>query len=35
MMMKRDGLDKAIGDMRYPDFLVPFKKLIEREKTIY
>ena len=32
MMMKRDGLDKEIGEYRYPDFLIPFKKLIEREK---
>jgi DNA polymerase-1 len=30
-MMKRDGLDKAIGETRYPDYLIPFKKLIERE----
>jgi 5'-3' exonuclease len=35
MMMKRDGLDKTIGETRYPEFLIPFKKLIEREKTIY
>jgi DNA polymerase-1 len=33
-MMKRDGLDKILGDFRYPDFLIPFKKLIEREKRI-
>lgn len=33
-MMKRDGLDKIMGDLRYPDFLIPFKKLIEREKRI-
>lgn len=32
IMMKRDGLDKTIGDQRYPEFLVPFKKLIDREK---
>lgn len=31
-MMKRDGIDKAIGEHRYPDYLVPFKLLIEREK---
>lgn len=30
--MKRDGLDKAIGDYRYPDYLIPFKELISREK---
>ncbi len=35
MMMHRDGLDKQIGELRYPDYLVPFKKLNERElKTI-
>jgi DNA polymerase-1 len=33
IMMKRDGLDKTIGDVRYPDFLIPFKKLIDREKV--
>ena len=33
IMMKRDGLDKALGEYRYPDFLIPFKKLIEREKV--
>jgi len=31
-MMEKDGLDKKIGDYRYPDYLVPFKKLISREK---
>ncbi len=31
ILMERDGIDKAIGDIRYPDFLIPFKKLIERE----
>ena len=30
-MMERDGLDKAIGQTRYPDYLIPFKKLINRE----
>ena len=30
-MMKRDGLDKAIGETRYPEYLLPFKKLISRE----
>lgn len=33
-MMKKDGLDKILGEFRYPDFLIPFKKLIEREKRI-
>lgn len=32
IMMKRDGLDKIIGENRYPDYLIPFKKLIDREK---
>jgi hypothetical protein len=31
-MMKRDGIDKEIGDYRYPDYLVPFKQLVTREK---
>ncbi len=30
IMMERDGLDKAIGDQRYPEYLMPFKKLINR-----
>lgn len=30
-MMERDGLDKIIGENRYPDYLIPFKKLITRE----
>lgn len=30
--MKRDGLDKAIGEYRYPEYLIPFKELIQREK---
>jgi 5'-3' exonuclease len=33
--MKRDGLDKTIGEHRYPEYLIPFKKLIEREKLIF
>jgi DNA polymerase-1 len=32
--MKRDGLDKAMGQARYEDFLIPFKKLINREVNI-
>lgn len=35
MYMKRDGLDKSIGEARYPDYLIPFKKLIDREKIIF
>jgi len=31
IMMKRDGLDRTIGDNRYPEYLLPFKKLIDRE----
>ena len=30
-MMERDGLDKIIGEYRYPEYLLPFKKLISRE----
>jgi DNA polymerase-1 len=33
--MHRDGLDQTIGESRYPDYLIPFKKLIEREKIIF
>lgn len=35
MMMKQDGLDKAIGEHRYPDYLIPFIKLIDRENKNY
>ena len=35
MYMERDGLDKTIGEYRYPEYLIPFKKLIEREKLIF
>jgi 5'-3' exonuclease len=35
MMMKKDGLDKAIGEHRYPDYLTPFIKLIDRENKNY
>lgn len=30
-MMKNHGIDKEIGEYRYPEFLLPFKKLIDRE----
>ena len=30
-MMKRDGIDKTLGEYRYSEFLIPFKKLIDRE----
>lgn len=30
--MKRDGIDKTIGEYRYPEYLIPFKELIQREK---
>lgn len=33
VMMKRDGLDKALGEARFSEFLIPFKKLIDREKN--
>jgi len=29
--MKIDGLEHEIGSTRYPDYLIPFKQLIERE----
>lgn len=32
MMLKEDGVDKLIGKNRFEDYLLPFKKLIEREK---
>jgi DNA polymerase I len=32
IMMRRDGLDKTIGEQRYSDYLLPFKKLINREQ---
>lgn len=30
-MMKENGIDKSLGDYRFNDFLIPFKKLIDRE----
>ena len=33
--MKRDGLNKTIGEVRYPNYLVPFKELITRENLIF
>jgi DNA polymerase-1 len=33
--MKRDGIDKTIGEHRYPEYLMPFKNLIAREKLIF
>lgn len=32
MMMEKDGMKEAIGEHRYPEYLMPFKKLINREK---
>ncbi len=32
--MHEDGIDKIIGEVRNEDYLVPFKKLIEREKNL-
>jgi hypothetical protein len=29
--MKKDGLEKTIGSVRYGEYLIPFKQLIERE----
>lgn len=31
IQMKKDGLDKTIGTERYAEYLLPFKKLMERE----
>jgi DNA polymerase-1 len=31
--MKRDGIDKKVGEERIAEYLMPFKKLIEREKN--
>lgn len=31
-MLKNDGLDKLLGQARYENYLLPFKKLMEREK---
>jgi 5'-3' exonuclease len=31
-MMKIHGIDKEIGEYRYPEYLIPFKKLIDREE---
>ena len=33
-MMESHGIDKEIGEYRYPEYLVPFKKLIDREEKI-
>lgn len=30
--MKIDGIDRTIGSNRYPDYLIPFKQLMEREQ---
>ena len=32
-MMRKDGLDKAMGEFRYNDFLIPFKQLMSREQV--
>jgi 5'-3' exonuclease len=31
-MLKNDGIDKVLGQVRYETYLLPFKKLMEREK---
>tara|TARA_R110000851_G_scaffold22096_5_gene65716 strand:+ start:144 stop:1193 length:1050 start_codon:yes stop_codon:yes gene_type:complete len=33
-MLKKDGIDVLLGEHRYNNYLLPFKKLIEREKKI-
>lgn len=30
-LMKEDGIDRIVGESRYADYLIPFKKLMERE----
>lgn len=35
ILMKKDGLEQMIGSTRYPEFLLPFKKLTEREIKSY
>lgn len=35
IMMSRDGIDKAVGEFRMGDYLIPFKNLIHREKNEY
>lgn len=32
--MKRDGLDESLGENRMKEYLLPFKKLVDREKFI-
>jgi 5'-3' exonuclease len=32
--MHKDGIDKILGEVRNEDYLIPFKKLIEREKNL-
>lgn len=32
-MLKDDGIDVMLGESRYVDYLLPFKKLMEREKN--
>lgn len=34
MLMERDGLAKYMGETRFSEFLLPFKKLIDRENFI-
>ena len=33
-MFKNDGIDKLLGEHRFDGYLLPFKKLIEREKKL-
>ena len=32
-MLKKDGIDTLLGEHRYNNYLLPFKKLIQREKN--
>lgn len=34
-LLKSDGIDKVLGENRFSEYLMPFKKLIEREKKMF
>lgn len=34
-LLKSDGIDRVLGESRFTDYLIPFKKLIEREKKLF
>jgi 5'-3' exonuclease len=33
--IKRDGIDKVLGEQKFTNYLMPFKKLMEREKKAF